>query len=134
VVQPSSARLLSLVLRIIVHFQVLFAVRSGGHSPNPGWASIGQPGMLIDLSRLDAVRVNADVSLVSVGAGQRWGAVLAALDPYNVTVVGGRLPNLGVGGFLLGGMWAPLSKDFQLEFGRSYYLVLTNTFAAIFVM
>jgi FAD/FMN-containing dehydrogenase len=90
-----------------VQFQVLFAIRSGGHSPNPGWASIGEPGMLLDLSRLDAINVSADASVVSVGPGQRWGGVVEALDPYNVTVVSGRLTSLGVGGLLLGGMWLP---------------------------
>ncbi|KAK3302991.1 uncharacterized protein B0T15DRAFT_260730 [Chaetomium strumarium] len=128
VVQPSSARLLSVVLRIIVQFQVLFAVRSGGHSPNPGWASIGQPGVLIDLSRLDAFRVNADASVVSVGPGQRWGSVLAALDPYNVTVVGARLPGLGVGGFLLGGGLSYFSGEYGLgaDNVRNFEVVLGN--------
>ncbi|KAK4235969.1 bifunctional solanapyrone synthase [Achaetomium macrosporum] len=128
VVQPSSAGLVSVVLRIILQFQVLFAIRSGGHSPNPGWASIGEPGMLIDLSRLDAVSINADASLVSVGPGQRWGNLLAALDPYNVTVVGGRLPGLGVGGFLLGGGFSYFSGEYGLAADnvRNFEVVLGN--------
>ncbi|KXX73295.1 Bifunctional solanapyrone synthase [Madurella mycetomatis] len=128
VIQPSSAQILSVVLQIIWQFQVLFAVRSGGHSPNPGWASIGQPGILVDLSRLDAVSINADASVVSVGPGQRWRNVAAALDPYNVTVVGGRLPTLGVGGLVLGGGFSYFSGQYGLAADnvRNYEVVLGN--------
>jgi FAD/FMN-containing dehydrogenase len=38
-----------------------------------------------------------------VGGGNRWSAVLEALQPYNVTVVGGRIGHVGVGGYLVGG-------------------------------
>lgn len=114
--RPTSAQLLATVLRIIVQFQVLFAIRSGGHSPNPGWASIGEPGVLLDLSRLDTITVSDDASVVSVGPGQRWGGVVEALDSHNVTAVAGRLTSLGVGGLLLGG---------RLSFVLSLALVLS---------
>ncbi|KAK3302658.1 uncharacterized protein B0T15DRAFT_562614 [Chaetomium strumarium] len=128
VVQPTSAQLLSVVLRIIVQFQVLFAIRSGGHSPNPGFASISQPGLLLDLARLDSISVSADASEVSVGPGQRWGSVAAAVDPFNVTVVGGRLPDIGVGGLVLGGGFSYYSNQYGLAADnvRNFEVVLAN--------
>ncbi|KAJ4410612.1 hypothetical protein N0V82_009203 [Gnomoniopsis sp. IMI 355080] len=42
-------------LRIVQQFQVPFSIRSGGHSPNPGWSSITKPGILIDLSALNTI-------------------------------------------------------------------------------
>lgn len=80
-----------------------FSVRSGGHSPNPGFSSIGQAGVLIDLSRLDHVSVSFDGRVVSVGPGQRWGEVYEALNKFGISVIGGRIPSVGVGGLLLGG-------------------------------
>ncbi len=88
---------------MIQYFQVQFAVRSGGHSPNPGWSSVTQPGILIDLSQLDDITISDDRKTVTVGPGQRWGNVFAALDPYGISVIGGRIPTVGVGGLLLGG-------------------------------
>lgn len=78
-------------------------MRSGGHSPNPGFSSIAKPGVLIDLSGLDGISVSDDKETVSIGPGQRWGNVYDALDPYGVSVIGARIPNVGVGGLLLGG-------------------------------
>lgn len=79
-----------------------FAVRSGGHSPNPGFSSI-QDGILIDLFQLNEITVSDDRETVSVGPGQRWGDVYNTLDAYDVSVIGGRIPNVGVGGLILGG-------------------------------
>lgn len=84
-----------------------FAVRSGGHSPNPGWASITQSGILIDLSALNNITVSEDKSTITVGPGQRWGDVYDFLDSYGVGVIGGRIPHVGVGGLILGGELNP---------------------------
>lgn len=39
-----------------------------------------------------------------MGSGLRWGEVYNQLDDFNVTVVGGRVLDVGVGGLILGGM------------------------------
>jgi len=82
---------------------VKFAVRSGGHSPNPGWSSVGSQGILLDLSRLNSVSLSANGQIASVGPGLRWGEVDKALDAEKAVVIGGRLPTVGVGGLILGG-------------------------------
>jgi hypothetical protein len=41
--------------------------------------------------------------IVDVGLGLTWLDVYKALDPYGVTVTGGRVPTVGVPGLLLGG-------------------------------
>lgn len=107
---PNSDRQVSLAMKIINFFQTKFAVRSGGHSPNPGWSSVGQPGILIDLQLLHEIVVSPDASVVSLGPGNRWGDVYSALDPYQVSVIGGRINDVGVGGLILGGIIALFSK------------------------
>ena len=118
VVLPRSSQDVSKTLKIINFFQVKFAVRSGGHSPNPGWSSINNPGLLIDLQRFNQVTVNSDRSVASLGPGGRWGDVYAALDPYGVSVIGGRIPHVGVGGLILGGLRPP--KRFTHQYDDRY--------------
>ncbi|KAK7908652.1 fad linked oxidase-like protein [Apiospora marii] len=98
IIQPASAADVAKALKIFGHFDINFAVRSGGHSPKPGASSIDARGILLDLQHM-----NADKSIASLGAGGRWGDVLEALTPQGVDVVGGRIPAVGVSGLILGG-------------------------------
>ncbi|KAK7959063.1 uncharacterized protein PG986_003917 [Apiospora aurea] len=103
IVTPTSAHAVSVTIKALSFFQVKFAVRSGGHSPNPGFSSVGDGGVLLDLSKLNQLTLSEDKSVVSVGPGQRWGEVYSFLDTYGLSVIGGRIPNVGVGGLILGG-------------------------------
>ena len=80
----------------------LFAIRSGGHSPVSGAASI-KGGVLIDLSLFCEVVPSEDGPSVSIGAGARWIDVSKVLDERGLAVVGGRNSAVGVGGLTLGG-------------------------------
>ena len=52
-----------------------------------------------------------------IGAGLTWGEVYDFLEPYGVSVVGGRLPQVGVSGVILSG-----GID-QLKFLPSFVLI-----------
>jgi FAD/FMN-containing dehydrogenase len=82
---------------------VKFAISSGGHATAFGASNVDD-GITLDLSALDSVSLASDRSYVDVGTGARWLDVYRALDPWDLTVAGGRAASLGVGGFLLGGM------------------------------
>lgn len=90
------------MLKLLVESNVPFAIRSGGHSPSPGAANIDD-GILIDLSGFDKVEYDASRNVAVVGTGLRWGEVYSQLEEFNVTVVGGRVLDVGVGGLTLGG-------------------------------
>ncbi|KAI5919909.1 putative oxidoreductase [Camillea tinctor] len=79
-----------------------FAVRSGGHT----WfanANSAPGGITIDMRGLNSVDLSADKSSVSVGTGATWDAVYGKLDPLGLSVAGGRVAGVGVGGLTLGG-------------------------------
>ncbi|KAJ4387626.1 hypothetical protein N0V93_008223 [Gnomoniopsis smithogilvyi] len=114
IIKAQTAQDVSKALQIVQDFQIPFTIRSGGHSPNPGWSSIMSPGILIDLSALDEIIVSEDRATVSVGSGKRWGTVYDVLDPHGVSVIGGRIPNVGVGGLLLGGGFFHFSQEYGL--------------------
>ena len=80
----------------------LFAIRSGGHSPVSGAASI-EGGVVIDLGLFCDVTPSEDGSNVAIGAGAKWMDVSKALDEKGLAVVGGRNSAVGVGGLTLGG-------------------------------
>ena len=81
----------------------LFTIRSGGHSPVSGAASI-KGGVVIDLSLLCEVTPSEDGSTVVIGAGAKWMDVSKVLEEKGLGIVGGRNSAVGVGGLTLGGM------------------------------
>ncbi|KAL2164998.1 hypothetical protein VTH06DRAFT_294 [Thermothelomyces fergusii] len=127
-VLPGSAGEVAATIRTVRFLGVRFAVRSGGHSPNPGHAGVAAPGILIDLRRLDRIAVGPRAETVTVGPGQRWGAVVEALDRYGVSVIGGRNPTVGVGGLILGGGYFYFSPEFGLAADnvKSFEVVLAD--------
>jgi FAD/FMN-containing dehydrogenase len=78
-----------------------FAVKGGGHSTNPGFSSTS--GVEIALSRFNSTKLNVNDGTVEVGPGLTWDQVYETLGPTGVTVVGGRIPGVGVAGLTLGG-------------------------------
>lgn len=60
-------------------------------------------GVQIAMTQFSGVKYDADTETVEVGAGLVWDDVYAALEPYNRSVVGGRVTGIGVSGFTLGG-------------------------------
>ncbi|CAJ2510340.1 Uu.00g050430.m01.CDS01 [Anthostomella pinea] len=114
IIQPITAEDLSEAVKHLVAEDVHFAVRSGGHSPVPLGANIDEGGVLIDMSNFNTVEYHANSSVAVVGSGLRWGEVYTQLDPYNVTVVGGRILDVGVGGLILGSGLSYLSDLYGL--------------------
>ena len=102
IVQPVKTSDVQEAVRILVAQSIPFAIRAGGHSPSPAAGNINR-GVLFDVSSLNgAVRYDAANNVASVGPGLTWGHVYRQLDAYKVTAVGGRMVDVGVGGFLLG--------------------------------
>ncbi|KAL8664814.1 MAG: hypothetical protein Q9168_007831 [Polycauliona sp. 1 TL-2023] len=128
VVFPKSANDVSRALKNIRFFKSRFAVRSGGHSPNPGFSSVDNPGILIDLQKLNQVTISQDKKVASLGPGGRWGDALAALDPYGVSVMGGRIPQVGVAGVILGGGLFHFSGEYGLagDNVKNFEIVLSD--------
>ncbi|ESZ90177.1 hypothetical protein SBOR_9430 [Sclerotinia borealis F-4128] len=89
------------------------AVRGGGHSPFAGSSNIDN-GITIDLRNIDAVEVNESKDIVSVGGGAMWGQVYDKLDAMGLSVVGGHVYDVGVGGFTLGGGFSSFSPRYGM--------------------
>lgn len=102
IIRPRSTKHLQKVIPRLVASNVSFTVRSGGHCPHAGAGNIDN-GILIDLSYFDRLKYDKRKGVVEIGTGLRWGEVYTQLDAHQVTVVGGRVAHVGVGGLTLGG-------------------------------
>jgi FAD/FMN-containing dehydrogenase len=77
------------------------SVRSGGHS----WVGNGvrDGSLLIDLSQLSGIEVDADARRVRVRPAVRGPEIIRALAAHGLFFPAGHAPTVGVGGFILGG-------------------------------
>ncbi|EAW10965.1 FAD-binding oxidoreductase [Aspergillus clavatus NRRL 1] len=108
---PSSALEMSAIVKQLHNFDDLFAVKSGGHMPNNGFASV-QDGLLISTKNLDQVIYNPEDQTAIIGPGLSWEDAQKGLDGTGRTIVGGRLGGVGVGGYMLGGGLSFLSSQY----------------------
>ncbi|KAH1486410.1 hypothetical protein KXV92_005697 [Aspergillus fumigatus] len=90
---PTSALEMSAIVKQLHNFDDLFAVKSGGHMPNNGFASI-QDGLLISTENLDQVIYNPEDQTAIIGPGLTWEDAQKGLDGTGRTLVGGRLGGL----------------------------------------
>ena len=88
------------------------AVRGGGH--NGGGLGLVDEGLVIDLSGIKFVRVNASDNTVRVGGGNIWREVDHATHVYGLAVPAGIISSTGVGGLTLGGGVGHLSRKYGL--------------------
>ncbi|KAI7490013.1 hypothetical protein KC351_g913 [Hortaea werneckii] len=82
--------------------QCPFAVKSGGHAAFANASNI-EGGITINMAKMNEVKLSEDASVAKVGPGNTWYDVYTALEDRNLTVIGGRVADIGVGGLTLGG-------------------------------
>ena len=120
IVSPISASEVALIVKTLVRLSAghsnlsSFAIRSGGHTPFAGAANI-ENGVTIDLRGINVVNLSADHTTTSAGAGSNWDNIYQRLQPLNLTVVGGRVAGLGVGGLTTGGRLIPIALSTRFE-------------------
>lgn len=102
VLYPLSVEDVAVTIKQLSKHAMKFAVTSGGCAPLANAANING-GVTINLQKMNQVLINDDKTIVSIGAGARWLNVYEQLDPLGIAVAGGRVGNVGVGGFTLGG-------------------------------
>ncbi|CZR63992.1 related to FAD dependent oxidoreductase [Phialocephala subalpina] len=124
---PSTSSEVSTIIQILNANNESFAIKAGGHNPNQYYSSI-DGGPLINLKGLNEVVYDAATGTAKVGPGNRWTDVVKALEPDGVTVVGGRIGHVGVGGYILGGGLSYLSTQYGWAMNNvaEFEVVLAN--------
>jgi FAD/FMN-containing dehydrogenase len=112
IVPCQSASDVQLAVELAQRYSLLTAVRSGGHSFSGQSSCDG--GLLIDLSSMKRINVNRNEGFVEVQSGAKIGALDVASLAHGLATPCGSCPDVGVGGFLLGGGIGRLSRQFGL--------------------
>ncbi len=89
------------------------AVRGGGHSV-PGFGTVDD-GVVIDLSGMRGVEVDAGAKTARAQGGATWGDFNDATYPFGLATTGGIISTTGVGGLTLGGGIGYLTRGFGLS-------------------
>jgi FAD binding domain/Berberine and berberine like len=80
---------------------LLLSVRGGGH--NVAGNAVCDGGLMIDLSRLNGVAVDAAARTARAGGGCTWRDLDQATSAHGLATTGGIIPATGIGGLTLGG-------------------------------
>jgi FAD/FMN-containing dehydrogenase len=91
---------------------LLLAVRGGGHSW-PG-NSVCDGGLMIDLSQMNAVTVDAAAQRARAGGGTLLNGLDAATLEHGLVTTTGVISHTGVGGYTLGGGFGRLNRKYGL--------------------
>ncbi|OGM43868.1 FAD binding domain protein [Aspergillus bombycis] len=131
-VQPSSTEDVSAILDVIITTSCRFAVKGGGHARDPD-DSVSPGGVTIDMQKMRSVEVSPDQKTAKVGSGHVLLSLYQGLEKYNLTTLGGRVADVGLGGYALGGGFSHLSSKYGLAMDNifEYEIVLPNATIAI---
>ena len=91
---------------------LLVSVRGGGHSV--AGHAVCDGGLMIDLSMMKAIRVDADARIARAAGGVLWGELDRATQGSGLATTGGIISHTGIGGLTLGGGLGHLMRKLGL--------------------
>jgi FAD/FMN-containing dehydrogenase len=112
VARPVDAADVQNAIRFTIAHSVPVRARSGGHS-YAGYSTLSD-GVVLDLGKLNAIKVDKLAGTATVGAGAQLIDVYAGLAKAGATVPAGSCPSVGVSGVTLGGGFGLAARHFGL--------------------
>jgi FAD/FMN-containing dehydrogenase len=81
------------------------------------------------MRRFSKITFHEHNQTVDIGSGLLWDEVYKALEPYNVSVIGGRVVGVGVGGLLLGGGYGWKSNEYGLAIDNIFEYEVRSSYS-----
>ena len=101
IARPRSVGAVQAAVRFATAQNLPIAIRGGGH--NVAGHAVCDDGVMIDLSLMRGVTVDAQARIAKVQGGALWGDVDAATQAHGLATPGGLISETGVGGLTLSG-------------------------------
>lgn len=117
VVQPENAAHVQSIVKQVKTQKLLLTIRCGGHSYAGFSTALEKNNILMDLRKMNRVRLDVKADTITMDAGCQWGEVYRTLvngDHRGFIINGGRCPYVGVGGFILGAGLGPFTRTFGM--------------------
>jgi FAD/FMN-containing dehydrogenase len=111
IVEAAGAEDVARTIAFVQDHGVPLVSRSGGHSL-AGYST--GPGIVLDVSRLNKITLDASAARARVGAGAQLIQVLTQLGRADVAVPAGLCPTVGIAGLTLGGGIGRMSRKHGL--------------------
>jgi FAD/FMN-containing dehydrogenase len=100
-------------IRVARRYRPVVSVRGGGHQV--AGSGVCDDGLVIELSMMAAVQVDATARIAHVQAGARWRDVDRATQVHGLATTGGEVSATGVAGLTLGGGLGVLMRTHGLS-------------------
>ncbi|MFN8202922.1 MAG: FAD-dependent oxidoreductase [Solirubrobacteraceae bacterium] len=114
IVQPLEESDVIAAVRYARAHGLRIAPQSTGHNAGP-LGPLHDDTIIVDVSGLDEVAIDADALRVRVGAGVRWEQVVPALSELGLAALHGSSPDVGIAGYSLGGGMGWLARKHGLQ-------------------
>lgn len=126
IVQVNSTQDVQIALRFARKHDLRLTAKGGGHSA-AGYC-LNSGGMVIDLSLMNAIRLDRDARVVTVQMGARWHDVYVHLihSGTGLIPIGGGCPTVGIGGFMQGGGYSFVSRSYGMSIDNLLSLTLVT--------
>jgi FAD/FMN-containing dehydrogenase len=112
IVQPFDTSDVATAVLFARNQELLLSIKGGSHNVNGFGSNNG--GMVIDLSLMRSVYVDAAAKTAIIGGGATWADVDHATHAYGLATPGGILSTTGVAGLTLGGGFGHLTRRYGL--------------------
>eukprot|EP01084_Bolivina_argentea_P189040 325228_1 len=102
---------------------IQISIYSTGHSYSG--RNTANNSVQINLSKMAKYQVAKDASTITVETGMHWKDIYEIVDFFDRIIIGGSDPDVGPGGYSLGGGHSPITPQFGLssDYTTEYYMV-----------
>lgn len=100
-------------LSFVRTYEAILTVKGGGH--HVAGSAVCDDALMLDLTKMNDISVNAENNTVKVGPGATWGELDVATQKKGLAVPGGVVSTTGVAGLTLGGGIGWLRRKYGLS-------------------
>ncbi|CAA9961890.1 GlcD FAD-FMN-containing dehydrogenase [Pyrenophora teres f. maculata] len=125
--RPDKALDVSTLILLSRLMQCPFTVKSGGHATFTGASSV-DGGITVLFERMKQLTLSEDKKIASIEPGNLWYDIYKTLEKDNLTVAGGRVGDIGIGGLTTGGgiSWFANQRGWACDNVASYEVVTAS--------